>query len=68
MNTETATKQQEESVHDDDDVLLHSLLAMAKLHGLPASENSPVAGLPLVDGRLTPKLFVRAARRVGERG
>ncbi|NNJ91492.1 MAG: type I secretion system permease/ATPase, partial [Gammaproteobacteria bacterium] len=51
--------------HVDEDVLLLSLLAMAKLHGMPASENSPVAGLPLVDGQLTPKLFVRAAKRVG---
>ncbi len=48
-----------------EDILLLSLLAMARLHNLPASENSPVAGLPLVNGQLTPELFVRGAKRLG---
>jgi ATP-binding cassette subfamily C protein LapB len=37
----------------------------AKLHGLPASASAVTAGLPLPEGRLTPSLFERAARRVG---
>ncbi len=56
---------QRPSDSDMDDPLLLSLLAVARLHGLPASENSPVAGLPLVDGKLTPDLYPRAAKRLG---
>lgn len=47
-----------------DDPLLGCLLSLARLHGRPSSPDSLVAGLPLVEGRLTPDLFVRAARRV----
>ncbi|MFM1891760.1 MAG: hypothetical protein RLZ44_837, partial [Pseudomonadota bacterium] len=47
------------------DPLVGCLLLLARQHGLPASENAVTAGLPLVDGRLTPALFERAARRVG---
>ncbi len=48
-----------------EDILLLALLAMARLHDLPASENSPTAGLPLVDGVLTPELLIRGAKRIG---
>ena len=54
-----------DNVSDVEDPLLLSLLAVAKLHGLPSSENSPVAGLPLVNGKLTPDLYPRAAKRLG---
>lgn len=58
--------QQDKAIESaSEDILLLTLMAMAKLHSLPVSESSPVAGLPLVDGKLTPQLFVRAAKRVG---
>ena len=47
------------------DPLLDSLLSLLRLHGKPMSAESLLAGLPLVDGRLTPELFVRAAGRAG---
>lgn len=45
------------------DTLLESLLLVASGHGRPLSRESAVAGLPLVDGKLTPSLFRRAAER-----
>ena len=48
-----------------DDPLLACLLALARLHERTISAAAVLAGLPLVDGRLTPELFVRAARRFG---
>ncbi|TSE30681.1 cysteine peptidase family C39 domain-containing protein [Tepidimonas charontis] len=47
------------------DPLLTCLLVVARAHGLPASAEGTVAGLPLVQGRLVPSLFERAAHRVG---
>lgn len=47
------------------DSLLACLLIMTRLKGAPCSETSLVAGLPLVDQRLSPELFVRAASRAG---
>lgn len=47
------------------DPLLESLLIIARLEHLPISETSLTAGLPLVDERLTPRLFLRAAERAG---
>jgi ATP-binding cassette subfamily C protein LapB len=38
---------------------------MTRLKDAPCSETSLIAGLPLVDQRLTPELFVRAASRAG---
>jgi ATP-binding cassette subfamily C protein LapB len=47
------------------DPLLACLSMLARLHGLPHSRDSLVAGLPLVGGRLTPSLFGRAAHHAG---
>lgn len=47
------------------DPLLECLLLLAKLEHRPCSATSLTAGLPLVDERLTPELFVRAAARAG---
>lgn len=50
---------------DAGDPLLACLLIVARAHGLAANADGAVAGLPTVDGRLTPSLFERAAHRVG---
>ncbi|MFT6387669.1 MAG: ATP-binding cassette subfamily C protein LapB [Cellvibrionaceae bacterium] len=47
------------------DPLLACLLLMTRLKDSPCSETSLIAGLPLVDQRLSPELFVRAASRAG---
>lgn len=47
------------------DSWLACLLALAELHHRQASPSALTAGLPLVDGRLTPELFARAAERAG---
>src|SRR5512145_1475200 len=46
-----------------DDPLLGSLVVLAQHFGKSVPESSLVSGLPLVDGRLTPRLFARAAAR-----
>lgn len=47
------------------DPLLEALVTMTRLHHKPVSAESLTAGLPLVEGRLTPELFVRAAESAG---
>ena len=47
------------------DPLLACLTHLAKLNDLGGSETSLISGLPLVDNRLTPELFVRSAARIG---
>ncbi len=47
-----------------DDPLLTCLYLLTKLYHRPCSEDALKAGLPLVDHRLTPELFVRASRRI----
>lgn len=47
------------------DPLLSCLLLITKLENTPCSSTSLVAGLPLVDEKLTPELFVRASERAG---
>ncbi|MFT6038400.1 MAG: ATP-binding cassette subfamily C protein LapB [Candidatus Azotimanducaceae bacterium] len=49
----------------DIDPLVQCLLAIATYNDTASSAESITAGLPLVDGRLTPSLFARAATRVG---
>jgi len=49
----------------DIDPLVQCLLAIARYNDTASSAESITAGLPLVDGRLTPSLFARAATRVG---
>ncbi|MFW5451563.1 MAG: type I secretion system permease/ATPase [Methylophagaceae bacterium] len=48
-----------------DDVLLGCLTLLAKILKKPHSAESLIAGLPLVDNKLTPELFYRAAERAG---
>ncbi len=48
-----------------DDPLLGCLTILAKILHKPHSADSLVAGLPLVDNKLTPALFERAAERAG---
>lgn len=48
-----------------DDPLLACLTILSKRLNKPHSPDSLVAGLPLVDNRLTPDLFSRAAERAG---
>lgn len=48
-----------------DDPLLNCLSFLAKYHHKPFSEEALKAGLPLVDHKITPELFVRAAERAG---
>ncbi|MEX0941324.1 MAG: type I secretion system permease/ATPase [Pseudomonadales bacterium] len=61
MTSETIT-----SLADyNQDPLLDALVALTRIHARPWSAESLCAGLPLVDGKLTPALFVRAAERAG---
>mgnify|MGYP000016157536 FL=1 len=48
-----------------DDPLLACLTVLTKLLHKPHSAESLIHGLPLVDNKLTPKLFSRAAERAG---
>lgn len=47
------------------DGLLSALVLLTRIHDNPYSASALTAGLPLVDGRLTPELYVRAAEKVG---
>ncbi len=47
------------------DTLLECLLIVVRAHGGTLSREAAVNGLPLVDNRLTPALFRRAAKRAG---
>lgn len=49
------------------DPLLECLLLIARAHGQVQTRDGVTAGLPLEDGRLSPSLFERAARRAGMR-
>ncbi|WP_373085149.1 type I secretion system permease/ATPase [Sneathiella sp.] len=49
----------------DQDCLLGCLTAITKLFDDPRTDDALIYGLPLEDNKLTPKLFVRAAERVG---
>jgi len=48
-----------------DDPLLKSLVLLTRFFNRPYSEETLCAGLPLIDSKLTPELFVRAAERAG---
>ncbi|MEO5703217.1 MAG: type I secretion system permease/ATPase [Gammaproteobacteria bacterium] len=48
-----------------DDPLLRCLVLLTKLQHRPFSADALSAGLPLVNNRLTPALFLRAAERAG---
>jgi ATP-binding cassette subfamily C protein LapB len=47
------------------DTLLDSLVILTHIHHKPFSAQSLTSGLPLIDGKLTPELFIRAAERAG---
>ena len=47
------------------DSLLECLLVVVRAHGGTLSHQAAIDGLPLVDNRLTPSLFQRAAKRAG---
>jgi len=47
--------------HRIEDPLLECLLIIGKLHHRPLSSDMLITGLPLVENRLTPQLFIRAA-------
>jgi ATP-binding cassette subfamily C protein LapB len=69
MTTQTATAENLWEIPADgstnDDPLLGCLLIHAKIEHKSCTADTLTAGLPLEDHRLTPALFVRAARRAG---
>ena len=48
-----------------EDSLLQCLLALCRYHGNASTAEALTSGLPLKDGKLTPRLFSRAAQRMG---
>ncbi len=50
---------------DVQDPLLRALRFLGQFHGLPLNLRGAVQGLPIDGDQLTPRLFVRAARRAG---
>lgn len=58
-----ANKDDETSEETDGNQLLDCLQYFVRLHGRTSSRSSLITGLPLVDGELTPTLYVRAATR-----
>ncbi|MDN3639304.1 type I secretion system permease/ATPase [Simiduia curdlanivorans] len=65
MNSEALAGVSQEKSQRQHDPLLECLLSLAKREHRQCSATSLVAGLPLVDNRLSPDLFVRAAKRAG---
>ncbi len=53
------------SINNHDDSLLLALLSICKILHHPHSAESLTAGLPLVNNKLTPALFIRSAERAG---
>ncbi|GAA5316265.1 MAG: type I secretion system permease/ATPase [Candidatus Pelagadaptatus aseana] len=51
--------------HPNSDHLLECLIFLSRYHGNAVTADALLAGLPVVDGRLTPELFSRAATRCG---
>ena len=47
------------------DVLLECLILLTEMEHRPFSADALCAGLPLIENRLTPGLFIRAAKRAG---
>ncbi len=61
----TTLNQHSSAKSNQDDPLLLGLLTICKIFHSPHSAESLTAGLPLVDNKLTPALFIRAAERAG---
>ena len=55
----------DEIENSNSDSLLSSLLLMSKHFDINTSAATLTASLPLVEGKLTPELFVRAGQRAG---
>jgi len=55
----------EEPIHAPVDALRDCLLALARCHGIAVNAATVSAGLPLSSSCLTPRLFMRAAQRIG---
>ncbi|MDH3239796.1 MAG: type I secretion system permease/ATPase [Alphaproteobacteria bacterium] len=53
---------------DAEDPLLGCLAILTSIYERPQSPEALAAGLPVLDGRLTPELFLRAAKRAGLSG
>ena len=64
-NNDAPTAAPPDKTHRDD--LLDCLLIVARAHGHVTSRDAVMAGLPVEDGRLSPSLFARAARRANLR-
>ena len=47
------------------DPLLDCLFSLARAYGIATTREALVAGIPLVEYRLTPSMFARSARRIG---
>lgn len=62
MSNETEESGSSTSATDE---LLACLVILTEMEHRPFSADSLCAGLPLVDNRLTPELFIRAAKRAG---
>lgn len=58
-------KSPDNTVSASQDPLLEALLFVADAEGVHASRASLLGGLPLVEGKLTPELYVDAASKVG---
>lgn len=61
----TTLNQDSSTTSNQDDPLLLGLQAICKALHTPHSAESLTAGLPLVDNKLTPALFIRASERAG---
>ena len=59
------TAENMQSAANETDILLDCLILLTELENRPFTAEALRAGLPLVDNRLTPELFVRAAKRAG---
>ena len=64
-NNDAPTAAPPDKTHRDD--LLDCLLIVARAHGHVTSRDAVMAGLPVEDGRLSPSMFARAARRANLR-
>ena len=60
---DSETEKLAKSVKTTDD-LLECLIILTEIDHRPFSADALCAGLPLVDNRLTPELFLRAAKRI----
>ncbi|TNF01508.1 MAG: type I secretion system permease/ATPase [Gammaproteobacteria bacterium] len=63
--SEVANEGQSSSLEFESHELMDCLLLVATLEGRPTSAPAVSSGLPLENGRLTPKIFNRAANRAG---